>query len=479
MRMKWKSSWLSLLLGLLLVFPAAAQTPQPSYRLRPNGPGTISGSDVVVSVTILNTGSPATQTSAVTVSDARTSEELAREQVPPLASNEDRVILLSFPIASLENAGGSVSLLVRLVPDSAGEILAANDGRTSVSLPAPGTPNETAATAIPPNPNATAVPPLAITPVPAFSTFQLPFLEQTRFPIPGTDLELDLENPLHIGLLIGLAGILLIFVWMFTVILRLLFQQPPTMSAWQPPYALMPVLDPNSSAGRRQLWQPHAQNDALVGPCAPDNYHIRKLVLGTDGATLAGWHVTGLRLSQYDMYGRVTRSQVIAPASLVRQLDRLARRGPKLDTERATRAARPIAARLVRTLAGRLSKQNAMLALALDVRLRGTHGDVRILFELYGCNAAGWMMVDQWEPEVIVMNGSILENFTYTLYGKRPDETMKQFRKRLFEEIARGLGEMVTRSVGVTNMPSQQQEPAPPLVSTLPQDTAQHPKVTG
>jgi hypothetical protein len=55
---------------------------------------------------------------------------------------------------------------------------------------------------------------------------------------------------------------------------------------------------------------------------------------------------------------------------------------------------------------------------------------------------------------------------------------MKQFRKRLFEEIARGLGEMVTRTVGVTNTP-QQQNAAPPLVSTLPQDTAQHPKVTG
>ena len=55
------------------------------------------------------------------------------------------------------------------------------------------------------------------------------------------------------------------------------------------------------------------------------------------------------------------------------------------------------------------------------------HGEVRILFELYGCNGNSWNEIDHWEPEMRVINGSIHENFTYSLAGQHPEENRKQF----------------------------------------------------
>ena len=60
-----------------------------------------------------------------------------------------------------------------------------------------------------------------------------------------------------------------------------------------------------------------------------------------------------------------------------------------------------------------------------------THGEVRILFELYGCVQGYWQLVDQWEPEMIVLHGAIHENFTYTVFGQQPNEQRRAFRQRL------------------------------------------------
>ena len=109
--------------------------------------------------------------------------------------------------------------------------------------------------------------------------------------------------------MIGVVAIVLILLWVISVIVRLLFSRPPTFAAWQPPYVITPLMDPNSTNGRRQLWQQHAQSDTLPLPCSPGSYMVRKLLIGSSGVKLSGWHVTGLRISQYDRYGRVARSQ--------------------------------------------------------------------------------------------------------------------------------------------------------------------------
>ena len=51
--------------------------------------------------------------------------------------------------------------------------------------------------------------------------------------------------------------------------------------------------------------------------------------------------------------------------------------------------------------------------------------------------------IDHWEPEMRVVNGSIYENFTYTLLGQFPQETHKQFRQRLENDMRRLLAVMV------------------------------------
>jgi len=41
------------------------------------------------------------------------------------------------------------------------------------------------------------------------------------------------------------------------VIGRLIFSRPAALPTWQPPYVITPLIDPNSTNGRRQLWQQH------------------------------------------------------------------------------------------------------------------------------------------------------------------------------------------------------------------------------
>ncbi|GEM_PF-329944 len=243
------------------------------------------------------------------------------------------------------------------------------------------------------------------------------------------------------AILAGL-GILVIVIWIATIILRALFSRPATFSVWQPPYAQSAYLDPNSLAGRRALWQPHAQADTLPMPCQPGTYAARKVLIGAEGGKLKNWRVIGVRLNQYDMYGRVSRSQVIGDAGMVKRLDRAARRSEKLDAPRAERAMRAIGKKLANEFTGKVSRRSASLPVALDVRVDGKHGTVKIVFELHQCVGDGYQQIDSWEPEMVITDrsaGVIHENLTYSLYGQRPTEKMRDFRKRLRAEITRTL----------------------------------------
>lgn len=171
---------------------------------------------------------------------------------------------------------------------------------------------------------------------------------------------------------------------------------------------------------------------------------VRKLLIGSDGVKLGGWHVSGVRISQYDRYGRVARSQIVLPRSTVRALDKAVRKSPSLeDAKRAVNAVRAAARGMTSALLKKNGKHNASLPVAFDIRFTGMHGEVRILFELYGCNAGAWQEIDHWEPEMRVVNGSIQENFTYTVLGQYPQENFKQFRQRLESDIRRVLASMV------------------------------------
>ncbi len=421
---------LLLLLALFVALPVGAQQDQrPVYRIYVNTAAKIDNGQVTVVFGVTNTGGKALSEATAVLTEAATGALLATQPIPPLATGEIKTVTFTFAASKL--TPGQHSLRASINTDSGGTVSEGNTASTGILIP--GGANATAEAAAGGSPEATAVPGALATP------------RAIGFTIPGLNRYVDLTQPQNIILTVVVIVIILVLLWVITVILRLLFQKTPKLTAWQPPYASTPMLDPNSSAGRRQLWQPHAQNDAITSPCVEGNYHIRKLLLGIDGDNLSGWRVSAIRLSQYDMYGRVARSQTIAQNGLTKRLDKAARKGSSLDDDKAFKMVRPVAKSLVASFDKRVTDRNAMLPIALDIRLRGTHGEVQILFELYGCMQGYWQVVDQWEPDMIVTHGSIHENFTYTVFGQQPTEQRKAFRQRLETELSGIMAAMVTR----------------------------------
>ena len=438
---------LTTLLTIALTFAGAGAQQILDYQVRSISQKVVDG-QVTVDFTVSNTGSLVSVEQTAHLFDS-SGRELDSAAIEPLGTNESVRMTLSisssdFPASSFQ------SLYVVVGVDE---------------LPPPSQRNEAYIGTI----NVFIPPPLAepvISPTPAGSV-TLP----GGIRLPAMSLMwIDLRNPLMWLLIFGIFVIVFVVIFVLvqivTLILRALFPRQSVLPAWQPPYIITPLIDPNSTNGRRQLWQQHAESDMLPSPCAPGNFMVRKLLIGSDGVKLGGWRVSGLRISQYDRYGRVARSQVVFPKSVVRSLDRAVRKSASLeDTKRAENAVRSTARSMTTRLLKKNGKQNAMLPIAFDIRFVGMHGEVRILFELYGCNAGMWQEIDHWEPEMRVVNGSIHENFTYTLLGQYPQETRKQFRQRLEAEIRRVLAAMV-------------QAPPPVYAPVQAQDTAQTQAIT-
>jgi hypothetical protein len=274
------------------------------------------------------------------------------------------------------------------------------------------------------------------------------------------------------ALLIAGGGAAIVLLLIALLIIRLLMPRKPRgFGAWNPPYAALPVYDPHTTAGRRQGWQSFAQNDQPPLSAASDGAtHIRKLLVGKTGASLENWRVAGLRLSQYDQYGRIARSEVIAPGGVARRLDRAARQAARLDAAGLVQRTQPVAAALVRRFRRQINQRTAMLPVALDIRLQGLHGEVRIVFELYHNQRGHWRIVDQWEPEMTVTEKAIHESYTYTFHGARPDETLKAFYPRLTDDIARALAEMIVRAPAAL---LSQDTPTRPPAAVPPSETPQ------
>lgn len=250
----------------------------------------------------------------------------------------------------------------------------------------------------------------------------------------------------------------IILVWLISVLIRLLFRRPPRFGTWQPPYGMMPMYDQNTVEGRRQAWQTHAQHSLLLAAPNDGNLHPVKMLVGTDGGNLQNWKITGIRLSQYDTYGRIARSQAIADKKWVKRFNHVLKKRFGQNEGKVQKMLRPIASGLVKQFRKKVSKKNGFLPIALDIRMQGKHGEVRIVFELYQCQGRAWYRLDQWEPTMMVVAQTMQENFTFTIHGRLNDEKMKEFFDRLRDDIIWLLLEMV-RVEEMVQQPQAQEKP--------------------
>jgi hypothetical protein len=298
------------------------------------------------------------------------------------------------------------------------------------------------------------------------------------FTIPVINYTLDLANPTRDELLLGagLAFVLLLFLLILLRLRRLLFGRPPAFGTHLPPYATTPPIDPYSQNGIRQSWQPYAQNNTITQPAVRGTNAVVKLLLGADGQYLNGWTITALRLSQYDQYGRVARTYTAGPLGAVRAINRLAHSRNPLDAEQLERKVTPLARQLIRQLMRRITPRSAVLPVALDLRLKGHHGEVSIVFELYQSDGQQWHLLDRWQPEMTVVGKTIYETYTYTIHGQSGGESFKDFRARLPLDLARLLSELIAPRVRTSSpapsaaTPGQQprtmvtpEQPMPPV----------------
>jgi hypothetical protein len=259
------------------------------------------------------------------------------------------------------------------------------------------------------------------------------------------------------------AATVLIVLWLLTVIFRLLFRRSPSLGTWQPPYAMAPYFDQNSTEGRRQSWQQFAQNNLLLAAPTDNNLHAIKMLVGADGGNLVNWKLTGLRLSQYDSYGRIARSQMVAHNKRLKQLNTIIKKHGSEKPERIQRRVQKLARNLIGDFRKNLSRKNAFLPISLDVRFMGQHGDVRIFFELYQCRQNAWYLLDQWEPTMMVVTQRLQENFTFTMHGKNNAETQREFYSRLADDLAWLLLEMIRAEQTIP-----QPTPPPRAVEAIP-----------
>lgn len=453
-----------MLIALLLVFviPLAAQdddTELPDYQVN-NTDFALSpeGDEIVVTFAIYNSGGDATQLAAAQLVEVANSNNIIAEATfAPVEGNGGTLenIPLRFNVRDFPpNQDLFLNVIVTLDEEDALTTLN-NAAPITVTIPD----YEVSSTPVDDQPAQPTEPSTTADDEPSEIDA---LIDDVRAELWWLDIGIDLEIPEHVGILAAFGVVLMLLALIIKLFLSL-FRGSPNFGNWQAPYATMPPLDPNSTFGRRQAWQQHAQNNLVPIPCQQTQIHPRKVLLGMDGAYLSGWKLIALRMTQYDMYGRVSRSQVTASSAEVKKLNRTARRLDKLNNKQISRRMRPVAKSLARQFKKRINKRSAMLPIALDVRLRGTHGEVRIVFELYECQNNQPRRIDYWEPEMTVVGKTIYESYTYTIFGQGGAETFGTFRRRLATDI-----EMVLTEIFSTfEQPRSAPVPSGPSADTL------------
>lgn len=408
-----------ILFALLLAVPAIAQT-GADYAIGNLRPPELApdGTAVIIAFDVTNLGSTASSLASVIVTSVNTGEEIATESLRPLISGEGVTVVLPVPLDLLPPQGAQ-RLLVTVGIDEVEAATAAtiDNNTTEIIIP----------------PLAQLEPTTALSPTPQSAPEAI--LRQLGF---------NLNDRVHVAALAGICVVLVILFILFIVILRLLFREKPRFVLHAPPYASVPPMAPSTNAGRRQGWQFHAQNDqAPPYPANEGSTHVRKLLIGVDGIKLSNWEIVGMRMNQYDQYGRIARSEVVAPRKLCRSLSKTAERAPSLSEEQVSRRMRPIAGKLVSQLRRKINARSAMLPIALDIAFQGVHGEVRIRFELFYLEQGRWRMVDAWEPEMTVAGRAIHENYSYSLVGLRQGEPYNTFARRLQDDLTNVLTDML------------------------------------
>lgn len=402
-----------ILFCLLLPLASMAQT-APDYQIYlPNS--RYEAGQVIVNFSVYNRGTSSDNPATAEIYDPVQSVLLVAESgiIPPLDTGSVEPIEIAFNIPAYQ-AGSTIQLeIVVARPEiEAGIFRPMPANRTTISLEIP----------LP-------------TPTPVVTMTPVPLEERVILQIPNADYYFDLGTRdeliviVAIGIVAGIIGVILV------MIVRALFFQPPQFGNWLPPYANMPTLDPNTIYGRRQQWQSYATNQILPPTNRQGAIVARKILTGMDQVYLSGWQIKALRMTQYDMYGRVARSQVLARIKDVKRLDRLIEQSVKMDHVKIKKRVRPVAKYMANQFLKKITRKSAMLAVALDIRLVGRHGEVRILFELYDYPNGKPNRLDTWEPEMSVIGKKIYESYTFTLFGQQGGESYRDFRKRLTHDI--------------------------------------------
>jgi hypothetical protein len=384
---------------------------------------------VEVRFEVWNIGADASTTATATLNVIATGQQVATDIIAPLRAQEIVTVTLIFPASlfatnSVESFRAAVGIGEVEAEGSAD--IGNNFAQISITFPA----------------NLSQSPTDAPTPAPQPTSARESNVLSDL--LASLNIQVNWNDPAQVALVAGVSGAALILLLIIVLIVRTITQRPPDFANWQPPYLNMPMLDPNTLPGRRQQWQIHAQNSAVPLVSSEGAFHIRKLPTNHDGQYLSGWRVMGLRLSQYDQYGRINRTQTLAPQRTVSSVNRVVRQREHLSREQLLRRLQPAARRMVQQFRRKLNERTVMLPIVLDVRLRGRQGGVKIRFELYQYVQRYWTLVDHWEPEMVITSKQIYESATYTLYGQRPNETPKEFRARLQLEIAHLLLELIT-----------------------------------
>lgn len=433
----------------IVTMSAMAQTSPRNYALStPTVSYSEDNTTFTVEFTVTNKGGTATDSAAINIVQDGIGLIEASDTLPPLAENEVVTVAFEFLMADFEAGNKFFAVEVGIDQFELAGSRIAIDNRALFSATIPE--------------NATTITP-EVTPV-AESEFDfvIPVIEVG---IKRLDEGIQVNQDVYTNeqILIGVAGVTvgLVLLWFFTLILRLLFRRPPTFGTWQPPYAMNTYHDPSSTLGRRQGWQTHAQNGTIFEACSQNNVIALKRLTDIEGNILGTWDIKSMRTVQYDMYGRINRTEVIMSSKLLKKLNKVAHRAQKYDNEKLRKAVQPIAKSISKQASKPINKKSAILPIALDMRFEGKHGEVRIMFELYQCRNGAWHVIDQWEPEMAIIGHKIIENYTYTLNGQLPGEAYKAYKKRLVDDIAWILSGMLYHH----------QQPEDPTPDMVPPDT--------
>ncbi len=413
----------------LVICAAAAQAAPRDYSITPPRVRySPAGDFAIVTFTIANLGGDASAPSQVRVTEHQSGRLEITEVIPPLAANEEREFAIEIALAGRPDDDVFFDVAAGIDEyELADSDIARNNTQLFRINKA-----EAPATGSAPPPQASAP---ESDPTPAYDFF----IPVVNLGLTFRDGGIQLNERFYSqrDLLLGAAalGLALFCLWLLSLVFRLIFRRPPRFDKWQAPYALNSWQDPNSQEARRQSWQYHAQKSALDASCGQDQVAVVKRLLDKRGVSLGGWKVKAARSVQYDVYGRVSRTEVLMPRKLVGQLNRLLRRAPGKSSQELGKTIKPLARKLAKQALGPVESQNLMLPIALELRFEASASDARIHFELYQCHNGLWHLIDQWTPELSPMGARVPEQFSFSLNGQLPGESKREFRARLRDDM--------------------------------------------